>query len=224
MNWEAFWLTVRLATIVSSVLFATGIPVAYWLTHSPWRLKFLVEAAVALPIVLPPTVLGFYVLVALGSRSPLGRWWESLTGHTLAFTFEGLVIGSLLYSLPFAVQPFASAFGAVDPALLRASASLGHSPVQTFCRVVLPLSKAGLVTGFTLSFAHTLGEFGVVLMVGGNIPGVTRTISIDIYDQVQNAQYSSANHTALLLLVISFFLLSIVYGLNRGFWIVSPWK
>jgi len=224
MNWEAFWLTVRLATIVSSVLFATGIPVAYWLTYSPWRLKFLVEAAVALPIVLPPTVLGFYVLVALGSRSPLGRLWESLTGHTLAFTFEGLVIGSLLYSLPFAVQPFASAFGAVDSALLRASASLGHSPVQTFCRVVLPLSKAGLVTGFTLSFAHTLGEFGVVLMVGGNIPGVTRTISIDIYDQVQNAQYSSANHTALLLLVISFFLLSIVYGLNRGFWIVSPWK
>jgi molybdate transport system permease protein len=180
MNWEAFWLSVRLATIVSGVLFVIGIPIAYWLTSSRWRWKFLVEAVVALPIVLPPTVLGFYVLVALGSRSPLGRWWQSLTGHSLAFTFEGLVIGSLLYSLPFAVQPFAAAFGAVDAALLRASATLGQSPLITFRRVVFPLSKGGLVTGFTLSFAHTLGEFGVVLMVGGNIPGVTRTISIDI--------------------------------------------
>ena len=222
MNWGAFWLTVELATIVSLVLFAIGIPVAYWLTSSRWRWRFLVEAVVALPVVLPPTVLGFYVLVALGSRSPLGRWWESLTGHTLAFTFEGLVIGSLLYSLPFAVQPFAASFGGVDPKLLRASASLGHSPIQTFRRVVLPLSKAGLITGFTLSFAHTLGEFGVVLMVGGNIPGVTRTISIDIYDQVEAANYSSANHTALLLLALSFVLLSIVYGLNRRPWSVGP--
>jgi molybdate transport system permease protein len=211
-----------LATIVSSVLFAIGIPIAYWIASSRWRWRFLVEAGVALPIVLPPTVLGFYVLVALGSRSPLGRWWEAVTGHTLAFTFEGLVIGSLLYSLPFAVQPFAASFGAVDPKLLRASASLGASPVETFRRVVLPLSKAGLITGFTLSFAHTLGEFGVVLMVGGNIPGVTRTISIDIYDQVQAANYSNANGTALSLLVISFVLLSIVYGLNRRSWMVAP--
>ena len=224
MNWEAFWLTARLAAIVSGALVLIGIPIAYWLTYSRWRWKFLVEAAVALPIVLPPTVLGFYVLVALGSRSPLGRWWESLTGHTLAFTFEGLVIGSLLYSLPFAVQPFASSFGSIDSKLLRASAALGDSPLQTFRRVVLPLSKAGLITGFTLSFAHTLGEFGVVLMVGGNIPGVTRTISIDIFDQVQNGQYSSANETALLLLIISFVLLSVVYGLNRRPWVVGPWK
>ena len=222
MNWDAFWLTVRLAAIVSGVLFVIGIPTAYWIASSRWRWKFLVEAAVALPIVLPPTVLGFYVLVALGSRSPLGRWWESITGHTLAFTFEGLVIGSLLYSLPFAVQPFAAAFGAVDPKLLRASASLGASPAETFWRVVLPLSRAGLITGFTLSFAHTLGEFGVVLMVGGNIPGVTRTISIYIYDQVQAANYASANATALVLLVISFTLLSIVYGLNRRSWMVAP--
>lgn len=229
MNWDAFWLSVRLATIVSTILFVIGIPIAHWLTSSRWRWKFLVEAAVALPIVLPPTVLGFYVLVALGSQSPLGRWWQSLTGHTLAFTFEGLVIGSLLYSLPFAVQPFAASFGAVDPALLRASAALGQSPLRTFWRVVLPLSKAGLVTGFTLSFAHTLGEFGVVLMVGGNIPSVTRTISIDIYDQVQAANYASANTTALVLLVISFVLLSIVYGLNRyglnrRSWVVSAWR
>jgi molybdate transport system permease protein len=224
MNWEAFWLSVRLATIVSAILFLIGIPIAYWLTSSRWRWKFLVEALVALPIVLPPTVLGFYVLVALGSRSPLGHWWQSLTGHTLAFTFEGLVIGSLLYSLPFAVQPFATSFAAVDPALLRASASLGRSPLQSFWRIVLPLSKAGLVTGFTLSFAHTLGEFGVVLMVGGNIAGVTRTISIDIYDQVEAANYASANATALALLVISFVLLSIVYGLNRRPWTVSTWR
>jgi molybdate transport system permease protein len=222
MSWQAFWLTARLATMVSLVLFAAGIPIAYWLTYSRWRWKFLVEAVAALPLVLPPTVLGFYVLIALGSHSPVGRWWQSLTGHTLAFTFEGLVIGSLLYSLPFAVQPFAAAFGAVDPALLRASASLGHSPFHTFRRVVLPLSKAGLITGFTLTFAHTLGEFGVVLMVGGNIPGVTRTISIDIYDRVQAADYSSANTAALFLLVVSFLLLALVYALNRRPWAVGP--
>ena len=224
MNWQAFGLTLQLAALVSLLLVAIGIPIAYWLTYSRWRWKFLVEAVVALPIVLPPTVLGFYVLMALGSHSPLGRWWESLTGHTLAFTFEGLVIGSVIYSLPFAVQPFAAAFSGVDSGLLRASASLGQSPAQTFRRVVLPLSKAGLVTGFALSFAHTLGEFGVVLMVGGNIPGVTRTISIDIYDRVQAAEYSAANATALVLLIISFVVLSIVYGLNRRPWAVGPWK
>ncbi|MFY9560117.1 MAG: molybdate ABC transporter permease subunit [Terriglobales bacterium] len=224
MNWEAFWLTVRLAVVVAALLIAIGIPIAYWLTYSRWRWKFLVEAVIALPIVLPPTVLGFYVLMALGSRSPLGRWWESLTGHTLAFTFEGLIIGSVLYSLPFAVQPFAASFVAVDSKLLRASASLGQSPMQTFRRVVLPLSIAGLVTGFALSFAHTLGEFGVVLMVGGNIPGVTRTISIDIYDQVQAGNYAAANLTALVLLIVSFVVLSLVYGLNRRARTVGPWR
>ncbi|PYX27594.1 MAG: molybdate ABC transporter permease subunit [Acidobacteria bacterium] len=224
MNWQAFWLTVRLAVVVSALLIAVGIPIAYWLTYSRWRWKFLVEAVIALPIVLPPTVLGFYVLMALGSRSPIGRWWESLTGHTLAFTFEGLMIGSVLYSLPFAVQPFAASFTAVDSKLLAASASLGQSPIHTFRRVVLPLSKAGLVTGFALSFAHTLGEFGVVLMVGGNIPGVTRTISIEIYDQVQAGNYSAANHTAFLLLIISFVVLSLVYGMNRRALTVAPWR
>jgi molybdate transport system permease protein len=224
MNWAAFWLTVRLAAVVSGVLIILGIPLAAWITFSRGRWKFLVEAVVALPIVLPPTVLGFYVLTMLGSRSPMGRWWESLTGHTLAFTFEGLVIGSVLYSLPFAVQPFAASFGAVDPRLIQASQGLGVGRLGTFWRVVLPLSKAGLVTGAMLSFAHTLGEFGVVLMVGGNIPGVTRTISVDIYDQVQAGNYAAANKTAFILLLISFLILSLVYGLNRKAWSVWSWR
>ncbi|HEY1264568.1 MAG TPA: molybdate ABC transporter permease subunit [Terriglobales bacterium] len=224
MNWQALALTVRLAALVSAVLVVIGLPIAGWIAYSRWRWKFLIEALVALPIVLPPTVLGFYVLVALGSRSPLGRWWQALTGHTLAFTFEGLVIGSIIYSLPFAVQPFAASFAAVDPRLLAASATLGASRLKTFFRIVLPLSLSGLVTGVALSFAHTLGEFGVVLMVGGNIAGTTRTLSIDIYDQVQSFNYGGANQTALVLLVISFLLLSLVYGLNRKAWAVWPWK
>jgi len=224
MDWQAFALTIRLALIVAGLLVVIGLPIAYWITYSRWRWKFLAEAVVALPIVLPPTVLGFYVLVALGTRSPLGREWQALTGHTLAFTFEGLVIGSLLYSLPFAVQPFAASFAAVDPKLMAASATLGASKFETFRRVILPLSASGLVTGIALSFAHTMGEFGVVLMVGGNIPGVTRTVSIDIYDQVQASNYVSANQTALVLLAISFVVLSAVYALNRRIWAVWPWK
>jgi molybdate transport system permease protein len=215
INWEALWLTVELAVIVSALLFVLGLPLAYWIAFSRWRWKFFIEAIVALPIVLPPTVLGFYVLVALGSQSPLGRWWQSLTGHTLAFTFPGLVIGSILYSLPFAVQPFAASFSAVDRKLLQASATLGVSRVRTFVRVVLPLSVSGLVTGAVLTFAHTMGEFGVVLMVGGNIPGVTRTVSIDIYDQVEAANYAGANAMAVLLLAVCFVILTVVYGLNR---------
>src|SRR6266478_132897 len=218
MDWQAFWLTVRLATLVAAVLAVVGLPVAYWITYSRWRWKFLAEAVFALPIVLPPTVLGFYVLVALGPRSPFGRGWEALTGHTLAFTFEGLLIGSILYSFPFAVQPFAASFAAVDPRLMAASQTLGVSRFKTFFRVILPLSVPGLVTGLALSFAHTMGEFGVVLMVGGNIPGVTRTISIDIYDKVQAFDYSAANTTAIVLLAISFTVLSVIYALNRSRW------
>ncbi len=215
MDWQAFWLTIRLAVLVAGILVVIGLPIAYWITYSRWRWKFLAEAVVALPIVLPPTVLGFYVLVALGSRSPLGRWWQAMTGHTLAFTFAGLVIGSIIYSLPFAVQPFAASFALVDPRLTAASATLGASRLRTFFRVILPLSVPGLVTGVALSFAHTLGEFGVVLMVGGNIPGVTRTVSIDIYDKVQSLSYAAANQTALVLLAISFAALSLVYGVNQ---------
>jgi len=219
MDWQAFWLTTRLATLVAAVLALVGLPVAYWITYSRWRWKFIAEAVFALPIVLPPTVLGFYVLVALGPHSPLGRGWETLTGHTLAFTFEGLVLGSILYSFPFAVQPFAASFSAVDSRLVAASQTLGASTLRTFFRVILPLSIPGLVTGVALSFAHTMGEFGVVLMVGGNIPGVTRTVSIDIYDKVQAFNYAGANATALLLLLISFAVLSIVYALNRRVWV-----
>ena len=215
INWQAFQLTIELAVVVSAILLAVGLPLAYWIAFSRRRWKFLIEALVAMPIVLPPTVLGFYLLVALGSQSPLGRWWQSLTGHTLAFTFTGLVIGSILYSLPFAVQPFAASFSLVDRKLLAASATLGASPVRTFFRVVLPLSVPGLVTGVVLAFDHTMGEFGVVLMIGGNIPGITRTVSIDIYDQVQASNYAAANATALLLLVFCFAVLTIVYGMNR---------
>jgi molybdate transport system permease protein len=222
MDWQAFWLTIRLAVIVTGVLLVFGLMCAYWIAFSRWRWKFLVEAVVALPIVLPPTVLGFYVLVALGHRSPLGRWWQSMTGHTLAFTFEGLVIGSLLYSLPFAVQPFAASFSAVDPRLLNASAVLGVSRFRTFWRITVPLSVSGLITGVALTFAHTIGEFGVVLMVGGNIPGVTRTLSINIYDQVQELNYAAANTTSLVLLLIAFVMLAVVYSLNRSTWSLWP--
>src|SRR5258708_24864696 len=159
MAWQAFWLTIRLATVVTAILLALGLPLAYWMALSRWRWKFLVEAVVALPIVLPPTVLGFYVLVALGSQSPLGRWWQSLTGHTLAFTFSGLVIGSILYSLPFAVQPFTASFSSVDRQLLAASATLGASPLRTFFRIVIPLSVPVLLTGVVLALAHTMAEF-----------------------------------------------------------------
>ncbi|HUD63533.1 MAG TPA: molybdate ABC transporter permease subunit [Candidatus Sulfotelmatobacter sp.] len=224
IDWQAFWLTLELAVVVSAALLVLGLPIAYWITFSNWRWKFLAEAIVALPIVLPPTVLGFYVLVALGPLSPLGRWWVALTGHTLAFTFSGLVIGSILYSLPFAVQPFAASFAGVDRRLIAASATLGASPLRTFFRVIVPLSVPGLITGAALSFAHTMGEFGVVLMVGGNIAGVTRTVSIDIFDRVQASDYSGANQTALLLLVLCFVLLAVVYGANRRVWMIGPVK
>ena len=215
IDWQTLWLTLQLAFTVSVLLLLIGLPIAYWIAFSSWRWKFLVEAIVALPIVLPPTVLGFYVLVALGPRSPVGRWWISLTGHTLAFTFTGLVVGSIIYSLPFAVQPFATSFAAVDGKLIAASATLGASSLRTFLRVIAPLSASGLFAGAALSFAHTMGEFGVVLMVGGNIPGSTRTVSIDIYDRVQASDYVGANQTALVLLMLCFVLLTMVYSLNR---------
>jgi len=219
---QALALTLRLAILVSVLLMAIGLPLGYWLAFSRWRWKFVFEAVVSLPIVLPPTVLGFYVLVAIGPLSPVGRWYHAITGGSLAFTFRGLVIGSVLYSLPFAVQPIAAAFSSVDRKLLDASATLGASHWRTFWRIVVPLGFPGVLTGFVLSFAHTLGEFGVVLMIGGNIPGATQTVSILIYDQVQSLNYAAANRAALLLLVLCFILLTTLYRLrrnsNRGMW------
>ena len=219
MDWPAVWLSVRLAATTTIVLLAIGIPLAYWIVYSPRRWKFLVEAIVALPLVLPPTVLGFYVLIAIGPLSPFGRAYSRLAGHGLPFTFEGLLIASVLYSMPFAVQPFSAEFASVDRRLLEASWSLGVSRLDTFRRVVLPLSIRGLVTGVVLSFAHTLGEFGVVLMVGGNVPGATRTVSISIYDEVQSLDYAAAARTSALLLVVSFAILAVTYALQRSVWV-----
>jgi molybdate transport system permease protein len=212
---EALFLSVRLALCVSTILFTVGTPLAYWLAFSRWRGKFLVESLVALPLVLPPTVLGFYLLMAMGPMGPLGRLWQALFGHGLAFTFTGLIFASVLYSLPFTVQPLVASFEGVDRKLLDAAAVLGASAFRTFRRVVLPMSIPGVLTALVLSFAHTIGEFGVVLMVGGNLPGVTRTVSIDIYDHVQSLEYADANRMAVILLVFSFTVLSVVYGLNR---------
>jgi molybdate transport system permease protein len=209
------FLSFRLAFFVTAILLVLATPLAYWLSFSKWRAKFLVEAVVALPLVLPPTVLGFYLLVAMGPRGPLGKLWLALFGHTLAFTFTGLVIASVLYSLPFCVQPLIASFERIDPKLLDASCVLGAGKSRTFRQIILPLSLPGVITAVVLTFAHTLGEFGVVLMVGGNLQGITRTVSISIYDHVQSIEYAAANQLAFILLAISFALLALVYGLNR---------
>src|SRR5712664_2302675 len=225
---QALLLSIRLSLCVSAILIVIAMPLAYWLAYSRWRGKFLLEAIVALPLVLPPTVLGFYMLIAMGPRGPLGKLWESMFGHGLAFTFTGLVIVSVLYSLPFAVQPLVASFETVDRKLLDASAVLEAGRLRTFRRVILPLSVPGILTALVLTFAHTLGEFGVVLMVGGNLAGITRTVSIDIYDRVQSLEYADAGRTALLLLIISFVVLSVVYGVNRRagrrVWLPCPAK
>ena len=220
MDWAAIRLSLQLAVCTTAILFALGLPLAYWLAASRWRLKFLVEAVVALPLVLPPTVLGFYLLMALGPSSPIGRVYDSLVGGRLPFSFTGLLIASVLYSLPFAVRPFAVAFAGVDRRLVEASWCLGVSRLKTFFRVVVPLSWTGILTGSVLTFAHTMGEFGLVLMVGGNIPEVTRTVSISIYDDVQALNYEAAGQTALFLLGISFAALALTYALQRRVWVL----
>jgi molybdate transport system permease protein len=211
-------LSFELAGCVAVILLLTGMPIAYWLAYSNWRGKFLLESIVALPLVLPPTVLGFYALLAMGPRGLLGKLWIALFGHGLAFTFGGLVLASVVYSFPFAVQPLIASFEGIDRKLLDASAVLGAGRWRTFRRVVLPLSLPGVVTALVLSFAHTLGEFGVVLMVGGNLAGVTRTVSIEIYDHVEALEYGEANQLALLLLAIAFGVLCLVYAVNRRVW------
>ncbi len=215
MDWQAIWLSVQLAVATTAILIVIAVPLAAWLAFSRRRWTVIVEAIVALPLVLPPTVLGFYVLVALGTQSPVGRWWIDVTGSTLAFSFTGLLIASVLYSLPFAVQPLLAAFGGLDSRLLEASRVLGRPQWFTLWRVVLPLSRAGVATAVVLTFAHTVGEFGVVLMVGGNIPGETRTVSISIYDSVQAFDYATAARTSLILLVFSLLVLTITYTLQR---------
>ena len=222
MDWQAIWLSVKLASATTAILLAVGAPLAYWLAFSRRRWKFLVESVVALPLVLPPTVLGFYVLLAIGPRSPVGALYGKLTGGMLPFSFQGLLLASVLYSLPFTVQPVAAAFASVDRRLLEASWCLGVSRAATFRRIVVPLARPGIATGAVLSFAHTLGEFGVVLMVGGNIAGVTRTVSISIYDRVEALDYAAAAQTSVFLLAVSFTALALTYAFQRRFW--SLWS
>ena len=212
MDQKALFLTLRLATVTTVILTAIAIPLSYWLAYVRSRAKPLIEAVVALPLVLPPTVLGFYLLVLLGPRTTIGRALASLFGHPLAFSFAGLVVGSVLYSLPFAVQPMAAGFTSVDPEIREAALLLAPRSSTVLFRVLLPAIRPSLLTAIVLCFTHTVGEFGVVLMIGGGIPGLTRTLSISIYDQVQDFSYVQANETSLLLLAISFLGLLIVYG------------
>jgi molybdate transport system permease protein len=216
MDWEAIGVSLRLAAVTTAILLPLAVPLAAWLALTRRRIGVVIEALVALPLVLPPTVLGFYVLISLGTRSPFGQWWQDLTGSTLAFTFTALVIASVLSSLPFAVQPMVAAFAGLDRRLLEASAVLGRTRTGTLWRVMLPMSKAGLATAAVLTFAHTIGEFGVVLMVGGNIRGSTRTVSIAIYDSVQSFDYATAARTSLAMLVFSLLVLTAIYTLRRS--------
>ena len=216
MDFEALRVSLALAAATSASLFVIGLPLGYWLAFTRSRARLIVEPIVALPLVLPPTVLGLCVLLALGPRSPFGRTLEEMTGRTFAFTFEGLLVASILYSLPFAVQPFATAFASVDTRLREAAFCLGASRASTFFRVILPLSKRGVIAGLILSFAHTLGEFGVVLMVGGNIPGVTRTASIAIYGRVQAHDYAAALRTSAVLVTLSLAILAATSHLLGG--------
>lgn len=213
--WESLWLTLRLATTTAAVLGLIGLPLAHWLNRTRWRLAPVIETLVALPIVLPPTVIGFYLLVAFSPQHPPGSWWRELTGAPLSFSFPGLVIASVFYSLPFAVQPFQAALRGVPPELLEAGRALGASPARVFLRLHVPLAWRGIAAGLTLGFAHTLGEFGVVLMIGGSVPGVTRVASIALYDEVQALHYPQAHAFAATLLVISFALLLTVTLLQR---------
>jgi molybdate transport system permease protein len=215
MDFAALGLTLRLASLTTICLLLVATPLAAWIASGHTFTRRILQAAIALPLVLPPTVLGFYLLVGLGPATALGRTLITLIGHPLAFTFWGLLIGSMIYSLPFAVQPLIVAFAAVDTPTIEVARILGASPWTVFRRITLPLSRMSFVTAAVLTFAHTVGEFGVVLMIGGDIPGRTRTLSISIYDQVQELQYSAANLTAAALVALSFAALLVVYGRGR---------
>lgn len=215
MDWQAIRLTLQLAFCTTAILLVVGLPLAYWLATSRWRGRFLIESVVTLPLVLPPTVLGFYLLVALGPHSLIGRLCEQLTGSRLPFSFAGILLGSVIGNLPFAVRPFIAAFSNMDRRLIEASWCLGASRWETFWRITLPLCWPGVLVGIVLTFAHAVGEFGVVLMLGGNIPGITRTLSISIYDNVQALDYAAAGQTAFLLVAFSFVVLCVTHALGR---------
>ncbi len=215
MEWPALWLTLRLAGITAMLLLLLGTPIAWWLARTRFRFKSVVEAVVALPLVLPPTVLGFYLLLVLTPSGAIGRLWQDLGGDPLVFSFSGLVIGSVIYSLPFAVQPLQAAFASLSRGCMEAAATLRAAPLDRFLSVAAPLARPGFLTAAVLGFAHTLGEFGVVLMIGGNIPGRTRVISIAVYDQVETLQYRDAHLLSVAVLTLSFVLLLAVYTLNR---------
>jgi len=214
---SALWLTLQLALITTIVLLIIGTPTAWWLAQTRSRLKPVFEAFIALPLVLPPTVLGFYLLIAMSPNSWLGGFWVSVTGDTLSFSFAGLVIGSVIYSLPFMIQPLQTAFEGPVKQAMRTAASLRASPLDAFFSVAVPMSVRGFVTAIVLSFAHTLGEFGVVLMVGGNVPERTRTISIEIYEHVETLNYGDAHALSAILLVVSFLTLLSVFMFNKRY-------
>ena len=213
----ALWITLQLAAVSTLILLVLGTPLAWWLARTQWRFRFVVEAMVALPLVLPPTVLGFYLLIALGPQGPIGGLMEALGGEPLAFTFTGLVVGSVVYSLPFVVQPLQNAFAAVGHRPMEVAATLRASPLDRFFSVAVPLSAPGFLTAAVLGFAHTLGEFGVVLMIGGNIPGSTQVVSIAVYDHVEALDYASAHWLSGGLLLMSLLMLMAVYAINRRF-------
>lgn len=212
MGPDPLLLTLRLAAATTALLLVLALPLAWWISSGRGPLRALAQALTALPLMLPPTVIGFYLLVGLGPLTPAGRLWTRLAGHPLAFTFSGLLAGSLVYSLPFAVQPLVAGFRAIDPGYLDAAAGLGRGPAYTFFHVALPLVRPSLVAAAVLAFTHTIGEFGVVLMIGGNIPGSTQTLSIALYDLVQNGDYAAANRVALLLTGLSLFALLALYA------------
>jgi len=221
---QAIWLTLKLATLVTVLLLLIGTPIAWWLSRTTSIWKSAVSAVVALPLVLPPSVLGFYLLVAMGPNGPLGALTQNLGLGTLAFTFPGLVIASLIYSLPFVVQPIHNAIEALGPRPLEVAATLRAGPWDTFLHVIIPLAKPGFVTAAVLGFAHTVGEFGVVLMIGGNIPGVTRVISVQIYDHVEAMDYAQAHWLAGTMVLFSFVVLAVLYSFNKQAGRTGLWK